>query len=321
MRFVVLGAGAIGGVVGARLAQAGREVVLIARGLHYEAIAVAGLTLETPRERITLRLPVVRAPDLVSFRPGDVVLLATKSQDTLAALEALRDAAPTDTPIVCLQNGVENERVASRSFSDVYGGVVMAPTAYLEPGVVQAYGAALTGQIDIGRYPNGVDDRCRALCETLQAARFASEPRADIMRLKHSKLIANLANAVQAICGEDPEADGLIERAREEGRAVLDAAGIDFDDRHVADMRGRWESWQVEEIAGSARAGGSTWQSVVRGASTVETDYLNGEIVLRGRLIGVPTPANELLQSLGRQTIRERRRPGWLAAEDILAQI
>jgi 2-dehydropantoate 2-reductase len=321
MRFVVIGAGAIGGVVGARLSQAGRDVVLIARGPHHEAITGTGLVLETPTERVTLRMPVVRGPRKHRFMSDDVVLLATKSQDTAAALQALRDAAPPSTPVVCLQNGVENERAALRIFSDVYGAVVMAPTAHLEPGVVQAYGAALTGQIDIGRYPNGIDDRCRTLCEALEEARFASEPHADIMRLKHAKLIANLANAVEAICGEDPDAGPLVERVREEGRAVLKAAGIDFGDQHVSDVRARWEGWQVGEIAGRPRAGGSTWQSVVRGTGSVESDFLNGEITLQGRLAGVPTPVNDLLQSLARQTAREGRQPGWVSAAEVLTRV
>ncbi len=321
MRFVVIGAGAIGGVVGARLSQAGRQVLLVARGAHYEAIAGGGLTLETPRERIALRIPVVRTPAALSFRPEDVVLLATKSQDTAPALDTLRDAAPTSTPVVCLQNGVENERLALRIFPEVYGAVVMAPTAHLEPGVVQAYGTALTGQIDIGRYPRGVDDRSTVLCDALRAARFASEPRSEIMRHKHAKLITNLANAVQAICGEDAEAEALIERARVEGRAVLRGAGIAFEDENVTDVRGRWESWQVGEIAGRPRAGGSTWQSIIRGAGSVETDYLNGEIVLQGRLTGIPTPVNELLLSLVQQMVRERLQPGWLSAEEVLARI
>jgi 2-dehydropantoate 2-reductase len=321
VRFVVFGAGAIGGVVGARLNQAGRDVVLVARGAHYEAIARDGLVLETPRERVTLSIPVVAAPDALSFSAHDVVLLATKSQDTLAALEAVRNAAPASTPIVCLQNGVENERVALRIFSQVYGAVVMAPTAHVEPGVVQAYGAALTGEINLGRYPRGVDDRCRTLSDALRSARFTSEPSADIMRLKHAKLIANLANAVQAICGDDRGAGELIERAKTEGREVLDAAGIAFDDDHVSDLRGRWESWEVGEIAGRARAGGSTWQSVARRAGSVETDYLNGEIVLQGRQIGVPTPVNDLLQSLAGRTVREGHSPGWLSAADVVAQI
>lgn len=308
-------------MVGARLSQAGREVVLVARGAHYDAIAAGGLTVETPRERTTLRIPVADRPEAVTFTQHDIVLLATKSQDTMSALGPLRHAAPSSTPVVCLQNGVENERMVLRLCPNVYGAVVMAPTAHLEPGVVQAYGAALTGQIDIGLYPSGMDDRCRELCNALQAARFASEPRSDIMRLKYAKLIGNLANAVQAICGEDPGAGALVERARDEGQSVLRAAGIEFADEHVSDIRRRWEAWQVGEIAGRARAGGSTWQSVMRGAGSVETDYLNGEIVLQGRLIAVPTPVNALLQSLVQQTVRERRQPGWLSADDVLAQI
>jgi 2-dehydropantoate 2-reductase len=146
---------------------------------------------------------------------------------------------------VCLQNGAENERVALRRFADVYGAVVMAPTAHVEPGVVQAYGSALTGVIDIGRYSSGVDERCRRVFGALSESRFSSEPRPEIMRHKYAKLIANLANVVQAVCGPDDEAaDKLAELAREEGRGVLRAAGIAFDVPEVADVGGRWERWE-----------------------------------------------------------------------------
>ena len=141
------------------------------------------------------------------------------------------------------------------------------------------------------------------------------------MRFKYAKLIGNLANAVQAVCGLEGATGELIERAQEEGRTVLRAAGIEFDVANVADRRGRWERWGVGEIEGRPRGGGSTWQSIVRGAGSVETDYLNGEIVLRGRLTGVPTPVNELLQALARETLRERRQPGWISAEDVLARL
>jgi len=321
MRFVIIGAGAIGGVVGARLHQAGRDVLLIARGDHHDAIAARGLTLETPQERVTLPVAVARLPEGVRCGGEDIVLLATKSQDTEAALDALRDAAPADTPVVCLQNGVENERIALRRFAHVYGAVVMSPTAHLEPGVVQAYATTITGEIDVGRYPSGVDERCRVVCEALDAARFSSQPRADIMRYKHAKLIGNLANAVQAVCGLSPAAGELIERAQAEGREVLRAAGIAFADENVADLRGRWERWGVGEIEARPRGGGSTWQSVVRGTGSVETDYLTGEIVLRGRLTGVPTPVNELLQALARETVRDGHEPGWITAEGVLARL
>ncbi len=321
MRFVIIGVGAIGGVVGARLYESGGDVVLVARGAHHDAIAAHGLTLETPEQRITLAIAVAPSPAAVSFAANDVVLLATKSQDTESALDGLCDAAPAATPVVCLQNGVENERIAARRFANVYGAVVMAPTAHLEPGVVQAYGAALTGEIDVGRYPSGADERCNEICDALRAARFGSAPRVDIMRFKHAKLITNLGNAVQAICGPDAGADELLARAGEEGRQVLRAAAIEFTADEVSNLQGRWERWKVGEIEGRQRTGGSTWQSVVRGAGTVETDYLNGEIVLRGRQVGVPTPVNELLQGLMREMLRDRHAPGWLSPDEVLARL
>src|SRR5581483_10253715 len=99
MRFVVFGAGAIGGAVGARLHQSGHAVTLIARGAHLEAIRRDGLTLLTPVERAVLTLPVADGPGGVQWTGDEVVLLATKSQDTLRALTALRDAAGGAVPV------------------------------------------------------------------------------------------------------------------------------------------------------------------------------------------------------------------------------
>src|ERR1700759_1701288 len=103
MRFVIFGAGAIGGAVGARLHQAGHAVSLIARGAHLEAIRRDGLTLLTPVERAVLTLEAVADPADLEWTGEDVVLLSTKSQDTLGALGALRDAAGPGVPVVCLQ--------------------------------------------------------------------------------------------------------------------------------------------------------------------------------------------------------------------------
>ncbi len=323
MRFVILGAGAVGGVVGARLHQSGHDVILIARGAHHDAIRAAGLRFETPQEQLTLRIPVAAtasAAGLDSTR--DLVLLCTKSQDTWSALEAVRAAAGRRLPVACLQNGVENERVAARLFDEVLGAVVLLPCAHLEPGVVQAFGAEVTGSIDVGRYPGGTGALTRALCRALAASRIESVAREEIMRFKHQKLLTNLGNAVQAVCGPEVDAAELRARLVDEGRAVLRAAGIDVDETSdIAAVRARWERWGVGEIAGRARGGGSTWQSVVRGTGHVETDYLNGEIVLRARQAGVPAPANRLLQELVHEAVRERRPPGWITPEQVLARL
>ena len=115
MRFIIYGAGAIGGVIGARLHAHGHEVILIARGAHLTAIRERGLTLIAPDERTTLPLPAVGHPREIAFRDDDVVLLAMKTQDTPAALDALSGCAE-DVPVVCAQNGVANERMAARRF-------------------------------------------------------------------------------------------------------------------------------------------------------------------------------------------------------------
>ncbi len=320
MRFVIFGAGAIGGVVGARLHQSGHDVALIARGSHYEAIREGGLTLETPAETVVLEIPVADSPAGVEWSGEDVVMLTVKGQDTAGALTALRGAAPSETSVVCVQNGVENERIALRLFADVYGAVVMSPTGHLEPGVVQAYGTRGTGVIDLGRYPSGVDALCEEVAVALSASDFSSRARPDIMRFKHAKLLGNLLNAVDALCEPGPSARELIELAQAEGEAALGAAGIDFVADDVNDVAKRWRQLDLKPIAGRERAGSSTRQSLVRGAGAVETDYLNGEISLIGRLHGVATPINDALCRLSDRAVRERWAPQTVSADEVLAE-
>ena len=135
MRFVVLGAGAVGGTVGGRLTQHGHSVVLIARGAHYEAIRDHGLHLQSPDDTVTLTVPVVDRVAAVSWTTDDVLLLATKTQDTEAALRALASVAPSSLPVFCVQNSVANERIAGDRFANVYGVFVWCPTDYLTPGL------------------------------------------------------------------------------------------------------------------------------------------------------------------------------------------
>jgi 2-dehydropantoate 2-reductase len=317
MRFVVFGAGAIGGVVGARLHQAGHRVSLIARGAHLDAIRERGLMLADPSGSTALEIEAVGSPAGLHWEGDEVVALAMKGQDSAAALGALRAVAPPGTPVVCMQNGVDNERRALRLFQNVYGAVVMLPAAHIEPGVVESHASRLTGIVDVGRYPSGVDDAAEEIATALRASRFDSCARDDVMRLKYAKLILNLANAVGAICKPGPENERVIKAARDEGRAALCATGISFDAPEVSDVTGRWERIGVQS---DRRSGSSTWQSLARHTGAVETDYLNGEIALLGRLHGVATPVNAALCRLAARVASDGAGPQTLTAGDVLSE-
>jgi 2-dehydropantoate 2-reductase len=320
MRIVVFGAGGIGGVLGGRLAQHGQQVVLIARGEHEAVMRAQGLRIESPDGAVTVPVDTATAPGEVAWKDGDVVLLAMKSQDTFAALADLAGLVPPETPIVCVQNGVANERMALRLFPNVYGVCVMCPTTFLEPGVVQAHSTPTTGIMDIGRYPHGVDATATAIAAAFSASSYVSEARPDIMRAKYQKLLMNLGNAIEAACGPAGRASEVAALARDEGIAVLRAAGIDFASNEE-DAARRGDHLKMKPIAGQRRGGGSSWQSLARGSPTIETDYLNGEIVLLGRLHGVPTPANALLQIVARELADAGAPPESMTVEQLLARL
>jgi 2-dehydropantoate 2-reductase len=322
MRVVVLGAGGIGGSIGARLHQSGHDVAFIARGRHGEAIRERGLTFATPQERVTLPIPAYAEPGAVAWTPDDVVVLAVKSQDTEAAARALVAAAGPDVPVFAAQNGVANERTLARWFAHVHGLCVMMPTEHLEPGVVVAHSAAATGILDLGRFPTGVDHVDQALATALRASHCESVARPDIMRWKYRKLLNNLGNAVQALCGpglDSEDATAALDLLADEAARVFAAAGIDPVTEQEDDER-RGDHLRLEPVAGTTRGGGSTWQSLARGVP-VESDYLNGEIALLGRLHDVPTPANARIQTLMAEAVARGAGPGVMSAQELLAEL
>lgn len=358
MRWVIFGAGAVGGVVGARLFGAGQDVLLVARGAHLAAIQRDGLLVRSPAGEQRYHIPATAAAG-AELRAGDVLVLGMKSMDTVAALAELSrtadpeifggsgatvDAAaaagfgspvcsgtPADSgslagagsparsgiPVLCLQNGVANEAAALRLFANVYGVCVLLPASHLEPGVVVQHNAPVPGILDVGRYPHGLDTTATELAGVLRSAGFDAQPRAEIMPWKYAKLVSNLANAVEALCGQVEGLGEAVRPVREEGAAVLRAAGIDVTSAdEFAARRG-----DMLSMAGVHRGGGSTWQSLARGTGSVEADYLNGEIVLLGRLHGVPTPANETARRLVERCAREGTPPGSLTPEQFLAAL
>ncbi|GHF60832.1 ketopantoate reductase family protein [Streptomyces thermodiastaticus] len=326
MRYIIIGAGAVGGVIGGRLAQSGHEVVLVARGAHLAALRAGGLRLKVPDGDLTYRLPAVERPEeLGELRADDVLVLAVKTQDAEAALAQWGPApvaggttAAESLPLLCAQNGVEGRRIALRRFRRVYGVCVWLPATHLEPGVVSAAGSPLTGILHLGRYPHGTDDTLHRIAADLERSAFEAPVVADVARWQYAKLLTNLANAIEAVSGplESEAARELYARVRAEGEAVLHAAGIAFAGEEEQ-KQARGDKITQVPLPGTVRAG-SSWQSLSRGTGSIEADHLNGEIVLLGRLHGVATPLNELLQRLANTFARERRAAGSLPVAELV---
>ncbi|WP_322795175.1 ketopantoate reductase family protein [Tepidiforma sp.] len=302
MRFVIYGAGAIGGTIAARLHESGHEVAVIARGDHLRAIRERGLLFRTPEGAQRLSIPAVVHPGEVEWTGREVVFLAMKTQDTEAALRELEAAAGCRVPVVCAQNGVENERLAARRFATVIAMLVALPATFLVPGEVIASGAPLSGCLHAGLYPRGSDALVEEVCAALSASKFHALPSPDVMALKYRKLLLNLGNALDVLTGRSSWGAGgrvgaLLARLREEGEACYRAAGIPYVSAEEYAERVQ-RHYRAVPVDGEPRSGSSTLQSVLRGHRTIEVDYLNGEIVLLGRLYGVPTPVNAAVREL-----------------------
>jgi 2-dehydropantoate 2-reductase len=288
-RVVVVGAGAVGGSVGGLLSESGLAVEFVARGAHGEALRQDGLALRLPERALTVRAPCVERVDSIEWRAGDVALLATKLQDAERALDDLVAAAGSELPVVCAVNGVDGEQWALERFSCVLSTLVWLPATHLVPGEVRLHSSGCRGVLDTGPCD---DDMALAeeLCAQLCAAGFDAVARADIVRWKLAKWIANLGGAAQALVGDDWKS--VAEAAQAEGEAVLDAAGLDRVS--TAELLERVKLVGVAPVDDHRRDGGSTWQSRQRG-QPLESRWIEGALAELAEEVGVAAPVNAAL--------------------------
>jgi 2-dehydropantoate 2-reductase len=308
VRVIIYGAGGIGGVVGGHLARTGHEVVLVGRPGHVKAINEQGLRLVTPTGTHILRLLAVTGPDQISFGPDDVVIFSMKGQNTEGALRDL-GAVTRDIPIFCFQNGVRNEEIAAQYFPRVYGVMVRIGAVYLTSGEVTARRDP-PGWLVMGRYPQGTDKIVEAVAAELRTAGFLVMVTPEVMPYKWGKLMDNLGNAIGAITNaRGGDLDLIARAARQELRDLLARASI------------RWVSaqelaQQLPEMTMPLRgrldteAQSSTWQSLARRTGTIETEFLNGEVVRLARKLGSQAPVNEKLLHIAQEMSASREPPG-----------
>ncbi len=322
MRVIIYGAGAVGSVIGGRLHQGGANVVLVARPTHTAAIRASGLVLRTAKRTDIVPLAAVNEISELTPRSDDVVIITTKTQDVRAVHDALMVWNP-HVAVVCGTNGVEHERMALRRFSRVYGMVIQLPAEFEKPGEVTALCAPTNAILDVGRYPHGTDAVTEELAALINnSPALLSEADSNIMAKKHEKLLLNLGNAAEAASGFAGRLSQVVGAAADEGKRAYEAAGIQWRaaPEDAVRYKARRDTMQFDLPPGDTFLGGSTWQSIMKGASSVETDYFNGEMLLLARLHGRTAPANEYLQNLANRILRDKTPAGSIPVETIDAE-
>jgi 2-dehydropantoate 2-reductase len=330
-RYIIIGAGAIGGTVGGVLTRAGVSTVLVARGRHAETLAASGLTLRTPDG--TFETPVTAVSDAEQLRltPDDVLVFTTKTQQLDAALQQWVDqpvygadgiigAAGDLLPVFTALNGVAAEDKALRYFRWVYGICVWLPAVHLEAGEVIVRSWPVVGQFHIGRWPAGLEGDAELLHdvnETWTAAGVRMNVVDDIGPWKYNKLISNLGNAVGALATEGADLGAIVTALRTEAEDVLHHAGIEFVSFEVS-TAARVDGPTPRPVPGAkVGASNSTWQSLSRSTGDVETDFFNGEIVRIAHEHGIAAPINAAMARLSREAVRNKLGPGHYSADQL----
>ncbi|MFC1953674.1 ketopantoate reductase family protein [Chloroflexota bacterium] len=308
MRIIIYGAGGIGCVTGGHLARTGHEVILIGRPGNVNAINENGLRLITPTGTYTVSVPAVTGPEQIDFNSDDVVLLCMKGQDTEAALRTLKPLTG-DVPVFCLQNGVRNEEIAAQYFPRVYGVMVRVGAVYLEDGEVTARRDP-PGWFIIGCYPRGTDEITEFVATSLRAASFLVKTTQDVMPYKWGKLMGNLSNAIGAITNaREGEADSISQATQLELQNLLTQAGI-----HWITQEETAKEWPetTAPLRGSleTEAQSSTWQSLAREQGTVESEFLNGEVIRLAERLGRHAPINKMLVKITTEMAVKHELPG-----------
>ncbi len=315
MRIIIYGAGGIGCVMGGHLARTGQDVLLVGRPGHVNAINRNGLKFIAPSGIEYLKIPAVTGPGQIEFGPDDAVCLTMKGQNTEGAMKDLKNVVD-DVPVFCFQNGIRNEDIVSGFFPRVYGAMVRVGSVYLTDGEIIARRDP-PGWFIIGRYPEGKDELAEMVAEQLRKASFYVRTTDDVIPYKWGKLMANLGNAVGAITNAGwGEIGHIMRAAQKELSDLLDEVGI-----HWISQEQVGKEWPEisEPLKGSipSEAQSSTWQSLAREQGTVETDFMNGEVVRLAASIGRKAPINEKLLNITLEMAANREHPGKYTAKEL----
>ncbi len=301
MRFVIAGAGAIGAYIGARMARAGLDVTLFARGPHLRAMQERGIQVRAADGDFTAR-PAVSG-DLAAIGPADVVFLGVKAHSLVDLAPRLSPLLGPDTAVVGMQNGVpwwffadgHLERVdpggvisAAIEARRVIGSIVYFATEIVEPGVIQHTEG---NRITLGEPDGSRSERVRAIAEALIKSGLRCPVTAHIRQEIWVKILGNVAfNPISALTGatlvrmaRDPEVNALVRSIMGEAECVGKRLGLELP--ISIDQR----------IAGAEKVGEhktSMLQDLEAGRP-LELEAVVGAVIEIGDRLGVDMPSTQ----------------------------
>ena len=286
MHIVILGAGAIGSVYGAKLSTQ-HQVTLVGGAAHVEAIRRDGLVMQGLLSE-TLHLPAVTQLDRIE--PGTLILLTTKVNNNVAAIAPIVPLLPADVTILCVQNGLYSEDLVKNLVKDralVLRAITQVGGVLVRPGVVDN---TVAGYTLIEQHAQSA-----AIAAVLTAAGLDGRIIPDIKKEMWRKAVFNcVINPTTALLGcevggiVDPRLNTLKQQIIDECLAVARADGVSFDEDFVA---------LIDRVFAGARTIASMRQDLMKGRKT-EIDHMNGAVARLGETFGLPCPVNAAMTTM-----------------------
>ncbi len=336
-RIAVLGAGGVGGSIGAYLSRAGHDVTLIDQwAAHIDVMRRDGLTLTDLKERFTVPIKTLHLYELSrEWKPFDIVFMSVKSYDTVWSAHLIAPHLAPSGFVLPSMNAMNDEPVAQVvGYHRTVGCVTTISAGVYEPGHIVRTDPMTLHAFSVGELSGMVTARVLKVVDMLQVIGH-SEPTTNIWGTRWSKLLWNsMGNAVSGLLGDEGATlnaeqlrlDNLIRvAAGHEGARIAVTMGLTLETvtaMNVAELA-QAESRATLEVQADAMARArdvrhltpeqithlgqpgrpSLQQDVLKGRRT-EVDYLNGYLVQKGRELGLPTPMNEAIIALTHQVER-----------------
>ena len=295
MRIAVMGAGGVGGCLGALLARSGFEVSLIARGEHLRTIQANGLRLKQDGAEFVVQVTATDDPSEAG--PVDLVLYTVKTYHNSAAIPAMRPLVGPHTGILSLQNGVECHLQLAEEFGAGHAmpGAFWTASSVESPGVIATVGPR--PRLSFGEEAGGTSQRAEEIREALVQAGVDVELSEDLLQVIWSKFVvlcslAGITSAARTRIREfmqRPEGLSLFTEAMRETYSVGRAIGVNLPEDFV--------ERSVDFIRGFPDFQNSMHLDFEQGRPT-ELEALNGAVVRLGREAGIETPVNQFIYAV-----------------------